>query len=107
MVRDHIAAIAPEERPTMLPERVVFVTSVSRGIVGGIINYIEPLERGLRDRGVLVHTLHYPRTLNLMESRGLPKFMRAPMHVAFAVLCVLRILRLRRYHPRILVHSHG
>ena len=89
------------------PDLVVLVSSVSRGIIGGILEYLKPLQRLLPQHQIAVRTFLYPRTLNLMESRGLPKFARIWLHLAFVLLCLLRIARLARRHRQVLVHSHG
>ncbi len=102
-------ATAPEpigpHRPR--PDAVVFITNVSRGIIGGIIQYLDPLERHLPRHGIEVITFRFPKPLNLIESRGLPRFVRAPLHAFFAVYCLIRILRLRTKYREVLVHSHG
>ncbi|HLA46417.1 MAG TPA: glycosyltransferase family 4 protein [Thermoplasmata archaeon] len=90
-----------------LPDLVVFLTSVSEGIIGGILHYLDPLERLLPGRGIDVRSFRFPKGLNLMEARGLPKPVRIPIHVAYAILCLIRILRLRHQYGTILVHSHG
>ncbi len=90
-----------------LPDVVVFVTNVSLGIIGGIIQYLDPLERRLKAHGMKVVTLRFPKSLNLMESRGLPRIVRALVHIGFALFCLGRILTLRNQGARILVHSHG
>ena len=97
----------PIEPSRPRPDAVVFITNVSRGIIGGIIQYLDSLERILPRHGIEVITFRFPKPLNLLESRGLPKFVRAPLHVLFALYCLARILRLRPKYRQVLVHSHG
>ena len=90
-----------------LPDVVVLVTNVSVGIIGGIIQYLDPLKRDLPRYGIQVVSLQFPRAFNLLESRGLPRIVRAMLHLGFVAFCVARILRLHSSHRRVLVHSHG
>jgi spore coat protein SA len=89
------------------PGVVVFVTNVSAGIVGGIIQYLEPLKRELPLHGIKVVSLQYPKALNLIESKGLPRLVRAMGHGAFVLVCLARILRLGQRYGTLIVHSHG
>jgi len=106
----HDTVLPLESRPgprTGLPDLVVLVSSVSSGIVGGILEYLEPLKRNLPREGVSVLSFEFPRTLNLMESRGLPRPLRTGLHAMFILWTLLRILLARRRYRTILVHSHG
>ena len=89
------------------PFRVVLITNVSRGILGGIAEYLGNLTRGLEARNVLVEAIMFPRILNIMEARGLPRIVRIPIHGVFGLLALVRALQRSRTFPGVIVHTHG
>lgn len=89
------------------PAKIVLITSVSRGILGGVIQYISAIEHGLSGSGVPFESITYPRVLNLMEGRKLPRLLRIPLHLFFVGYCLLRVLQARDRYSRVVVHTHG
>ena len=90
-----------------IPFSVVLITNVSRGIVGGIAEYLGNLICGLQARDIHVEAIMFPKILNIMEARGMPRILRIPIHGLFGALALVRALRKWKVLPGLLVHTHG